>query len=274
MRGITGGMMSVLENGSINSGFLSGAISSLVASGVQGLGTTIKGTYNCSMGDTNPSLLKATMIVAGGLSGGISATIAGGNFWQGFRQGLITAGLNHVAHMTTDFIQRETRQSALQTIKKEYPKFYEVLTKLTEFLEANPKVLSTLAEDTGLTKEQVLNFMDIKSPEGQIIKAAQFVLKDPKQFRFGQSGYPNSYINVDLIKTFETLQTPAFIQGTSFLLAVTVMHEFVHWGRSHNSLPTYTKDYESGSYWEMNTFGMDINKNSAYENYKKFNWKI
>lgn len=42
--------------------------------------------------------MKATMIVAGGLSGGISSSIAGGNFWKGMRQGLITAGLNHAMH--------------------------------------------------------------------------------------------------------------------------------------------------------------------------------
>ncbi|MFC4686121.1 hypothetical protein ACFO4P_04135 [Epilithonimonas pallida] len=29
----------------------------------------------------------------------ISSSIAGGNFWQGFRQGLITSGLNHTVHM-------------------------------------------------------------------------------------------------------------------------------------------------------------------------------
>ena len=43
--------------------------------------------------------MKAVMIATGGLSGGISSTIAGGNFWDGFRQGIITSGLNHVAHL-------------------------------------------------------------------------------------------------------------------------------------------------------------------------------
>jgi hypothetical protein len=38
------------------------------------------------------------MIAAGGLSGGISSVIAGGNFWKGVRQGVIVAGLNHLAH--------------------------------------------------------------------------------------------------------------------------------------------------------------------------------
>ena len=46
----------------------------------------------------NPDMFKAVMITSGGLSGGISSTIAGGNFWAGARQGIITAGLNHVAH--------------------------------------------------------------------------------------------------------------------------------------------------------------------------------
>ena len=40
------------------------------------------------------------MIASGGVSGGISSMIAGGNFMDGFRQGLITSGLNHVAHST------------------------------------------------------------------------------------------------------------------------------------------------------------------------------
>ncbi|MGG5506206.1 MULTISPECIES: hypothetical protein [unclassified Myroides] len=40
------------------------------------------------------------MIAGGGLSGGISSTIAGGDFWYGMRQGLIVSGLNHVVHMS------------------------------------------------------------------------------------------------------------------------------------------------------------------------------
>jgi hypothetical protein len=35
---------------------------------------------------------------AGAVSGGIGSKIAGGNFWDGFRQGAITAGLNHGVH--------------------------------------------------------------------------------------------------------------------------------------------------------------------------------
>ena len=41
-------------------------------------------------------LMKTTMIVIGGLSGGISAAIAGGNFWDGFKQAIISAGLENI----------------------------------------------------------------------------------------------------------------------------------------------------------------------------------
>ena len=44
----------------------------------------------------NPDMFKAIMLTSAGLSGGISSTIAGGNFWAGVRQGIITAGLNHL----------------------------------------------------------------------------------------------------------------------------------------------------------------------------------
>lgn len=38
------------------------------------------------------------MIGVGGLSGGIGSSIAGGSFWNGVGQGIITSGLNHAAH--------------------------------------------------------------------------------------------------------------------------------------------------------------------------------
>lgn len=50
--------------------------------------------------------MKATMIVTGGLGVGISSTIAGGNFWDGFRQGIITSGLYHVAHLEAEALQK------------------------------------------------------------------------------------------------------------------------------------------------------------------------
>ncbi len=287
MHAVSGGMLSALESGNFNSGFLAGAVSSILSSSIQALGTNFKGSG--AMQDANRNyistnsfgkgnLIKAAMITSGGLGGGISSSIAGGNFWQGFRQGIITSGLNHVVHMVSfEQKQRITREQSLNRMKQKYPRFYEVLSQLPDFLRANPAILKSLADETGFSTTQVLKFMDIKSPEGQVI------LESREADRVGYFGYnirERTYVSENLLKTFEGLQTKRFIQGTSFLLAVTVLHEFVHWGRVANILksdaPTNKwglSDY--GSYWEMMMFGMQAGKNDATINLSyKYGWKF
>ncbi|HAP94963.1 MAG TPA: hypothetical protein DCP54_04280, partial [Chryseobacterium sp.] len=113
LHAITSGAMSALDGGKFGSGFLSGMMSSLVSSGIQGIGESgarLEGMSMTNIGGMpmampeisnlitrNPGLFKAIMLTSGGLTGGLSSTIAGGKFIDGFRQGLITAGLNHVA---------------------------------------------------------------------------------------------------------------------------------------------------------------------------------
>ncbi len=103
MHGVTGGVMSSIEGGNFGSGFAAGMVSSIISSGIEALGTNYAGGIgeNGNYGKNafgNSGGFKAVMIASGGLSGGISSSIAGGNFWSGVRQGLITSGLNHAAH--------------------------------------------------------------------------------------------------------------------------------------------------------------------------------
>lgn len=111
LHGFTGGLLSMANGGDFLSGFAAGAVSSLISSGLQYLGN-VDGFYLdddytkwTSTATRNPNLFKGSMIAAGGLSGGLSSTIAGGKFVDGFRQGVITSGLNHVAHMIVNKIQ-------------------------------------------------------------------------------------------------------------------------------------------------------------------------
>ena len=107
MHGITAGMMSEIQGGSFASGLASGAVSSLVSSGIQAIGQTgemvsgldTKGNVISVPGVTEFSKtagFKALMLASGGLSGGLSSSIAGGNFSDGVKQGLITSGLNQL----------------------------------------------------------------------------------------------------------------------------------------------------------------------------------
>src|SRR5690606_28726540 len=103
----SGAFMNVLGSGNFDgalSGFAAGMVSSLVSSSIEGLAVT-DGTANSFGRNTN--LFKATMIASGGLSGGISSSIAGGNFWDGARQGIITSGLNHLGNHLKKWLYQE-----------------------------------------------------------------------------------------------------------------------------------------------------------------------
>jgi hypothetical protein len=256
LHAVSMGVLSSVSGGSFWSGAASGAFASLSGDFLSG----IKGGFFSS---------NVGKLATGITSGGVGSVLAGGNFWQGAMNGFFVTAFNHLEHQ----VEQMSRQKSLQAIKKQYPRLYEVLSKLPQYLKDNPQILETLSKDTGLTNEQILKFMDINSSEGQIIKLAEMK-------NLGQSGYPKSYLNEDLVKTFEGLQNATFIQGTSFLLAVTVLHEFVHWGRAYKILSSDApnnkwgkKDY--GSYWELKTFGTVTGVNTETINLSyKYGWKF
>ncbi|MBR5911809.1 MAG: hypothetical protein IKZ55_07465, partial [Bacteroidales bacterium] len=66
-----------------------GAAASLISGAVGGV---------CDLKNVPAVWTKTAMIAAGGLGGGVSSLIAGGEFIDGFCNGLICAGLNHALH--------------------------------------------------------------------------------------------------------------------------------------------------------------------------------
>lgn len=70
-----------------------------MGSGIKGLGTT-NGSVN---GFGSSGIYKAV-------------TIAGGNFWMGVRQGVITGGLNHLAHSVARMTQGKPNFSKIRKV--------------------------------------------------------------------------------------------------------------------------------------------------------------
>ncbi|MEN2436730.1 RHS repeat-associated core domain-containing protein [Weeksellaceae bacterium A-14] len=108
LHAISSGAMSAIEGGKFFAGALSGFVSSAISSGIEALGVD----FSASKASGKPMLngfgqqyMRAVMIASGGFSGGISSIIAGGKFIDGFKQGLITSGLNHVAHLVAAEIE-------------------------------------------------------------------------------------------------------------------------------------------------------------------------
>src|SRR5690606_3505529 len=100
LHGASAGMMSGMSTGDFWSGFVVGGVSSGVASGI---GAT---------GISNQYWMAGAQIGGSTIVGGASSVLAGGNFWDGARQGFITAALNHVAHeiKTVNKVNRNLRK--------------------------------------------------------------------------------------------------------------------------------------------------------------------
>lgn len=104
MHGITQGAIAGVSGGSFWQGFVAGPVSSTVSSIFMGVNHAAN--LSATAGDVS------TMFF-GSVSGGLSAELIGGNFWQGAAIGLTVSGLNHVAHST---IQRIKYNSFLSKV--------------------------------------------------------------------------------------------------------------------------------------------------------------
>ena len=80
--------MNSMTGGDFGSGFLSGSLSSLAATGAHGL-----------LGGSNSNFVRgAGTIGSGAVAGGVGSVVGGGSFWDGARNGAISSGLNHGIH--------------------------------------------------------------------------------------------------------------------------------------------------------------------------------
>ena len=93
--GILGGVSTSAQGGKFWRGFATGAVSSLISSRTEGL---------CLHYKIPEGWTKAAIVAAGTLSGGVTASMAGGDFWEGVCNGLICSGLNHALHLTCEKI--------------------------------------------------------------------------------------------------------------------------------------------------------------------------
>ena len=91
--GTMGGMSTMSRGGKFWHGFVSSATASVMSTAIN---------QTCIHFQLSEGLTKTAMIAGGALSGGISAKMAGGDFIDGFCNGLICAGLNHALHTVVE----------------------------------------------------------------------------------------------------------------------------------------------------------------------------
>ncbi|WP_316633063.1 hypothetical protein [uncultured Flavobacterium sp.] len=269
------GTMTAVSGGKFFSGFAAGALSSIAASAWSGgssmteAGKNGRAIPNTGMSGIGGNFADSGlgMIAFGTVSGGVGAQLTGGNFWQGAATGLVVSGLNHFVHE----IQVKNE------IESKYPGLYKTLSKLKSYVKDHSSILETLSLYSGYSNKEVLNQLSLH-------KLANIV-KLGGTDEVGQffSNVDPENVHIDKIKAASidtagyrsrALQISETVNGTSFFVGMTVLHEMVHYMRYWNNLPSLFNGEEAGRMFEQRVFGQILNIKGSSKMSIMYDWKF
>jgi hypothetical protein len=149
-----------------------------------------------------------------------------------------------------------------------YPRLTVMVKSLYEYVKANADVMFILKTLTGLSDATILDKMQWgKGPTINVVDMTG---------RFGYFNANNpSVLNIDAswVRGLEQANLVSTQEATGFLLAVTVLHEFVHYGRNAAGEPANPGGVEYGFSFEQSAYGVFITPENAskysYKFYKK-----
>ncbi len=150
------GVMSLMQVGTFQQAFWSGALGSL---GASAFGAVAGDFANKAVGQ----------IAFGAVSGGIGAELSGGNFWQGAVIGGIVAGLNHAMHKIGNDPGPKRKIQISEELKKRLENgskatsAMEVLAEMTKEGLITAREAMFLSEKIGTFKEFSKDFKFVKN---------------------------------------------------------------------------------------------------------------
>ena len=153
--------------------------------------------------------------------------------------------------------------SKLDQIK--YPRFTNMVKNLENFVSNNPIVLEALKNNTGLSESKILE--GLKWGKGPIIN-----IKDIEA-EYGDYSSSTKIINVNAkyVRGLEVSSLATTQKNTSFLLAITVLHEYTHYG--DHIADGVLSEYEMGWGFEQDILGkprLTVVKSNAHIYVKMF----
>ena len=140
------------------------------------------------------------------------------------------------------------------------PKLVQTLRNLSTFVDNNPKILQALQKFSGRSEIQILN--DVMYGKGPEIKIGQPVdaYKNPVMGQFNSLTPDVITLDGAFINQLEHTTSPAASDALFFYLAVTLLHEYVHYG-DHASGVTFLG--EAGTAFEQAVFGVVVSEDNA-----------
>ncbi|HAY3533779.1 hypothetical protein [Elizabethkingia anophelis] len=154
--------------------------------------------------------------------------------------------------------------------QQKYPRFTKMVKNLEQFVKNNPVVLKALIKNTGLTEAKVLE--GLKWGKGPEIAIKDFT-DNPDRYGQYTDGTNVLEINAKYVRGLEIVSLPASQKNTSFLLAITILHEYTHFG---DYMADGKKEvWEMGWGFEQDILGKaraTVEKDNAHIYIKMFNF--
>lgn len=152
-----------------------------------------------------------------------------------------------------------------------YKRATAVVKDLKNLVDRNPLIRKNFLAYSGSSTRQLYNLLN-ESASPVIVPVLNLVSKNqlPVWGVFNAGYNPNAIrIRLNLINGLELAKLEGTIYNTGFLLAVTILHELIHYCRYHNKIDQKDNYYEYGSGFESYTFGSIIDDTNAYR-FNKF----
>lgn len=145
-----------------------------------------------------------------------------------------------------------------------YPRFTNMVKNLKTFVKNNPKVLNALQKWSGFTKQQILNHLTYG--QGPKIKIEE--MSGRYAWYKKRPGENTLRVRASYVRGLEAAFLESTKEGTAFLLAVSILHEYIHFGTTHNNISE--GKYEFGSGFELDAFNVIVEDTNANEIVIKF----
>lgn len=141
--------------------------------------------------------------------------------------------------------------------EKQYPRFTEMVKSLKSFVRNNPRVLLALQKYTGFSKQKIIDHLTFG--KGPTLKVEDMV--DRYAFYNKSKGESTLHIRASYVRGLEQAFLQSTREATSFLLAITILHEYVHFGTHSNGI--IEGEYEFGDFFERELFGVTVQDDNA-----------
>ncbi|WP_213520793.1 hypothetical protein [Nonlabens sp.] len=136
-----------------------------------------------------------------------------------------------------------------------YPKLTEYLKNQLPTLKNNTTIIKSIKTYTNLTTAQIQE--NLQWGRGTVIKVEQL---GSAYGMFKKSVDPDSlYLDIDLVNLLETSTSGTDLaDAMAFLIGVTILHEFVHYGDYNNNGDAWQYPQEEGLLFENDVYGQSV----------------